>query len=84
MTKKPQSEICPSCGKQIGLPSKAVWTEHEGYLSFVLCKEPEALEKIQNKTHLCLACSMKILSEVLQLEIDFLNQVIGLNPEPEE
>lgn len=72
----PKRAVCPSCQKGIGLESKLVWQEHEGFLSLTMAKDPEAILRLDHRTHLCTTCSIKLLSELLKIELEELEDVI--------
>jgi hypothetical protein len=61
----------------MGFDSHLVWQHHEGFISLVLAKDPEALKSVGHKTHVCQFCSIQILSGMLMMEIENLKEVIA-------
>mgnify|MGYP001587808862 CR=1 FL=1 len=64
------NKTCPVCQKSAVVHSHIVWQEHEGFLSIVMSKDPEALNTVQHKVALCQFCSIKILRGLLDSELN--------------
>ena len=70
--------VCHMCEleRSRAFESKLVWQNHEGVMQLTLSKDPSTFSNgVPHKAKTCGMCSIKVLSGLLQVEAEELNEV---------